>query len=111
MQITGKEFNKFMDDDNYWGVYVLDEWSLTINGKGYSSDYDSMDLSSLDPDAKISMIYGYVVDEVTDKTVDFKKFFKEWREKETHTFFTVKVPKEHFSSVKKAIQESGGEIA
>lgn len=80
IRTTGEEFNRFYQDDEYWGggVYFHDDVVIHVDGEERTLGFDN-----LPPEAKVIIETGFVIfPNDDDSTEDFLKFFRRWRKKQ-----------------------------
>ena len=103
VKTTGAEFKAFYKDEPYWnGDWFTDDTVVFIDGV---EDNGNIDYLELDDSCNIEIANGVVFKGGYDNgTIDYCKFFKDWRKLQTVEFLTVEIPKGTADKLKEFIK-------
>ena len=114
IKTTGVEWKRFLADEAYWGDFCVEEEVIEVNGNCLPRDHGTNQKTVQDGD-RITIHEGVVCsqeyEEGHPKEIhDLDKFFRVWRKKQTHVWFTVECKRDDADFIKTAVVARGGKI-
>jgi len=108
MRISGFEFKKFYNDNQYWGDEQYWDGQILVTQAGKT--IDDIDLTTIDDDSLVNISGAAVFLHSEHEGILFTTYFRKWRKQQSIRHLLVEIHESKVTKLKSYIRSLGGKV-